>query len=156
MFEWTGSLTIVSWFLTSPQHAPALSKRSIITACFQNLRSLAHCTWKRQKWVELRRQLGKSFCFAHLFGLKHCFSNSLNLRPQQAMNFPLAFYMQCLLCMFLIIVFSLPLIIFDVDYYPLNGFYNSLMCFSLKFEEHLLGAWIQLETICMNVTKCIF
>lgn len=25
------------------------------------------------------------------------------------------------------------------------------MCFSLKFEEHLLGAWIQLETIYMNV-----
>lgn len=71
------------------------------------------------------------------------------------MNFPLAFYMQCLLCVF-DYCFSIPLIIFNVDYYPLNGFYNSLMCFSLKFEGYLLGAWIQLEVIYMNVTKSIF
>lgn len=37
---------------------------------------------KEEEISKLRRQLGKSFFFVHFFGLKHCFSNSLNLRPQ--------------------------------------------------------------------------
>lgn len=96
-----------------------VSKALLVSACF---------SWKRQNWVELRGQLGKGFSLSRLFGLEAFFSFKLiwlrtTVSNAFCVNFPCA---MSSVFFFFSNYYSIPLILFSVDYYTLNEFYNSL------------------------------